>query len=268
MSTRLSIAMMAHHKREASVKRILASLDRKCPVVWDTCDDRHETGRRAMLAYDSASAWHAVIQDDVIPCRDLCAGLEEALRYVPDDVAVCGYAGRIPAYKREIDRALARHRGEHVSWLVMDILHWGPLIVVPTRFIPEMIDYYDSIADVPNYDRRISRYFHLVRKVQTWYTWPSVVEHDSGPSLVSGRGGGRRAHNFAGADVSALDICWDGAAVPVESPDMLRALRIRHEHPSMVQRPARVRHERQPMVERPQRVRVRDRRQRPQEEVT
>ena len=139
---------------------------------------------------------------------------------------------------------------------------------MPTRFIPEMIDYYDSIADVPNYDRRISRFFHLVRKVQTWYTWPSVVEHDSGPSLVSGRGGGRRAHNFAGADVSALDICWDGAAVPVESPDMLRALRIRHEHPSMVQRPARVRHERQPMVERPQRVRVRDRRQRPQEEVT
>ena len=68
----LSVSMMAHPKRAAQVEGILAQLDRKdVEVVWDERENRWDTGRRSMLAYDPRCSHHAVIQDDVLVCRDL-----------------------------------------------------------------------------------------------------------------------------------------------------------------------------------------------------
>lgn len=238
---RLSVAMMAHPRREASVDRMLAALDRDCLVVWDRYNDRHETGRRAMLAYDPAAEYHAVIQDDLLVCRDLFAGLERALEVLPADTPLSAYTGAVRPYKRQINRALSRqHRP--VSWLVMDGINWGPLLVVPTSHIPAMVDYYDSLVGVPNYDRRVSRYWRLRRGSDVWYTWPSLVDHADGPSLVEGRsgtardGGGhpRVAHTFLGEDRSALDVDWTGAAVPVTTT--LIVGRMASQYPPIVDR--------------------------------
>lgn len=220
----LSVAMMAHPKRAEQVKAICARLDRDVPVTWDEKGSRWDTGRRAMLAYDPACTHHAVIQDDVIPCRDLFAGLEVALAYVPENVAVCGYVGRVRPFAEMVTQAARRAQRLNASWLMMHTLNWGPLIAVPTGLIPEMIRHCDLLKDIPNYDRRLSRYFELQRGVKTWYTWPSLVDHADGPSLVPGRIGTDRAkaahcrvaHTFIGADASALDVDWSGRAVDAE----------------------------------------------------
>ena len=217
----LSVAMMAHPKRADQVKTILAQLDRETPVVWDERDSRWDTGKRAMLAYDPACTHHAVIQDDVITCRDLFAGLTAALAHVPDDVPVCGYVGRVRPYARLVTSAAIQAQATGASWLTMHTLNWGPLIAVPTDSIPEMIAYSDKLKDVPNYDRRLSRFWELERKVPIWYTWPSVVDHADGPSLVPGRIATDRAtrihtrvaHTFLGADRSALAVDWSGPAI-------------------------------------------------------
>jgi len=223
---RLSIVMMAHPRRRESVERILAALDRDCTVVWDEHNDRHDTGRRAMLAYDPESTHHAVIQDDVLVCRDLCAGLEQALAHVPDDVAVCGYVPSMRPARTLIEAAVLRAKAQCSSWIKMRTINTGTLIVVPTRLIPEMIACYDELErkGVPNYDRRISRFFELERNVPTYYTWPSLVDHADGPSLVAGRDGvdrankklNRTAHNFVGEDASALDLEWDRGVVDAD----------------------------------------------------
>lgn len=240
---RLSVAMMAHPARAASVERILSALDRiDVPVVWDRKNDRHDTGRRAMLSYDPEADYHAVIQDDVLVCRDLCAGLERALDYLPADVPLCGYASRVLPYRRLIDKALQKHRHTHISWLTMHTLNWGPLVVVPTDAIPDMIAHYDALTGVPNYDRRLSRYWSLVRRSRIWYTWPSLVDHADGPSLVEGRGGTDRtrtagrprvAHTFLGEDASALDVDWSGEAVNLSAPGTPR---LRVDHPPIFRR--------------------------------
>jgi len=222
----LSVAMMAHPKRTEQVQRILGQLDRDCPVVWDEKQSRWDTGKRAMLAYDPTCTHHAVIQDDVLVCRDLFAGVVEALAHVPEDVAVCGYVGRVRPSREMVANATMLARKHHASWITMRTLNWGLLIVVPTRCITEMIAYCDPLRDVPNYDRRLSRYWELGRGAKTWYTWPSLVDHADGPSLVPGRvavsrvGGktGRIAHNFIGEQASALDVDWNGAVVDAEQP--------------------------------------------------
>lgn len=221
----LSVAMMAHPKRAEQVKRILSQLDRDdVQVVWDERGSRWDTGKRAMLSCDPACTHHAVIQDDVLVCRDLFAGMERALEHVPSGVPVCGYVGRVRPYAEIVTWAAARARAISASWLTMHTLNWGPLIIVPTSEIPDMIAHCDKLKDIPNYDRRLSRFFELERHVRIWYTWPSVVDHADGPSLVPGRIGTDRtvrihtrvAHTFLGEEASALDVDWSGRVIDVD----------------------------------------------------
>lgn len=247
----LSLAMMAHPSRSGSVDRILAALDRECTVVWDEKNDRWDTGRRAMLSYDPEATHHAVIQDDVLVCRDLCAGLERALACIPEDVPLCGYVGRVRPYRTVVDRAVAQAGERPVSWLTMNLLGWGPLVVVPTAAIESMVAYCDTMHGVPNYDRRLSRYWETERRSRVWYTWPSLVDHADGPSLAGHHVTDRRreestrvAHRFIGQDASALDVDWTGDVLAVTRPGGPRyrtvppdrARRPKEHHPIFVRR--------------------------------
>ncbi len=247
-AVRLSVAMMAHPARTASVTRMLAALDGDVSVVWDKRNNRWDTGRRAMSAYDPKATHHAVIQDDLYVCRDLCAGLQEALTHIPRDVPLCGYVGRVRPYRQLIDAAVERTAGRKVSWLTMHVLAWGPLVVVPVAAIPEMLAYCDTLKRLENYDLRLSRFWGLERRSLVWYTWPSLVDHADGPSMVPGRAGVDRAkgarprvaHNFIGEDASALDLDWTGDVIEVSKQGQpLRQLggpRRRAAHPPIVRR--------------------------------
>ena len=247
-AVRLSVAMMAHPARTASVTRMLAALDGDVSVVWDERNNRWDTGRRAMSAYDPKATHHAVIQDDLYVCRDLCAGLQEALTHIPRDVPLCGYVGRVRPYRQLIDAAVERTAGRNVSWLTMHVLAWGPLVVVPVAAIPEMLAYCDTLKRLENYDLRLSRFWGLERRSLVWYTWPSLVDHADGPSMVPGRAGVDRAkgarprvaHNFIGEDASALDLDWTGDVIEVSKQGQpLRQLggpRRRAAHPPIVRR--------------------------------
>lgn len=246
---RLSIAMMAHPARAASVERILAALDRDVTVVWDEKQDRWDTGRRAWLAYDPDATHHAVIQDDVLVCRDLCAGLEQALAHVPSDAPLCAYIGRVQPYHKIIEDAVMDAGQRSASFCTMTSLCWGPLVVVPTTAIETMVAHGDTLTDVANYDRRLSRFWELERHIPVWYTLPSLVDHADGPSMVPGREVTNRssssarhnrvAWNFIGEDASALDVDWSGGVVTVGKlphPLMPKRTRVWRAHPPIVVR--------------------------------
>lgn len=214
MSVSVSTVVMAHPRRDAMVEELLGWLDRPAEVVWDAGDNnRWNTGRRAWLAIDRTASHGLVIQDDAIPCRDLVAGVERALPHVPDDSPLCLYCGRARPY-RELVQRLTSLAGD-ASWLTMAQCHWGPGIVLPTKWIDDMVTWCDQRTDVANYDRRISRWIQH-RGLTVWYPWPSLVDHRISPSLVPGRtAAGRHAHRFLGADRSALDRDWAGRVVAI-----------------------------------------------------
>lgn len=216
MSPTVSVVVMAHRKREAYIPGLLAALDRPAEVVWDAGDNnRWNTGRRAWQAVDRSTSHGLTIQDDAIPCRDLVAGIEQALQHVPPDSPLCLYCGRTRPY-RELVQRLVTEAGQETSWLTMAQCHWGVGIVMPTKWIDDMVAWCDTRSEIANYDRRISRWIQH-QGLTVYYPWPSLVDHRISPSLVPGRqAAGRHAHRFLGADRSALDQDWGGrvAAIP------------------------------------------------------
>lgn len=218
MAISMSVVLMAHPKREAFVPSLLASLDRPAKVVWDERNDRWDTGARAMRAYDPACSHHLVVQDDAIVCRDLVAGLEKALAYVPepDRTPLCLYIGRGKPFQYSMAQATTVAERDRASWVRMTQIHWGVGIVMPTGLIDEMADWCDTRDEIANYDRRMSRWVGH-KGLAVYYTWPSLVDHRISPSLVEGRQAkGRHAHRFIGASTSALEKRWDGPVIELK----------------------------------------------------
>jgi hypothetical protein len=205
---------MAHRKREVFIPELLAKLDRPAEVVWDQIDNRWDTGRRSMLAYDPQATHHLVVQDDAVIPRDLVAGIEKALRVVPAKTPLCLYAGKVRPFRAAVQQLVDR-AGQSTSWLSMSQCHWGVGIVMPTELIRPMVAWCDTRTEVANYDKRISRWCQS-RRLTVFYPWPSLVDHRDSPSLVPGRvSTGRRAHKFVGADESALSCDWSGQVVSI-----------------------------------------------------
>ena len=218
---RLSVAVMAHAKRAVMVDELVSWLDREPVVVWDEKNDRHDTGIRALEAFDPAATHHLVVQDDVVPCRDLVASAERALGVVPEGVPVSLYVGRVQPFPRPVEAAI-RGAGD-ASWVVMAGPYWGPAVIVPTSVIAALSEWWRSPdgSQWQNYDRRIQRFFQSIGVSDCWYSWPSLVEHRGDDSLLSGRKVVRNAHRFIGPGVSGLDVDWSRGVARVDNGERL-----------------------------------------------
>lgn len=217
---RLSAAIMAHPARSHFVPQLHAKLDRDVPVVWDQHNDRWDTGRRSLLAVDDDATHHLVLQDDAVIPRDLISGVERMCAHIGDEAALCLYLGRVRADRLTIRRMVNRAK-RTTSWIAMTQMHWGVGIVLPSRMIPGVIAWGDKRDDIPNYDKRISRWL-AEQRIPVYYPWPSVVDHRNSPSLVAGRTGRKRsAYTFIGENASALNFDLSGHTIqePRKRPD-------------------------------------------------
>lgn len=178
---------MAHPARAAFVDELLPRLP-GASVVWDETGDRWDTGRRSMLAFDPAALFHLVVQDDALLCPDFLEIASEQLAglgVLPGPVAF--YAGRTNPRLR----LLMQHAANLCQqWVRYPGPYWGVAVAVRTADIPDMIRWGDEQYDIPNYDRRMARYFERDRGLLCYYSAPSLVQHRThgNPSLIEGRG--------------------------------------------------------------------------------
>jgi hypothetical protein len=211
---KVSVAIMAHPKRALWVPELEYQLENQARVVWDQKNDRWDTGRRAMLAYEPGATHHMVVQDDAILSRDFLAGVTRAVSSIAQDVPVGLYFGAITPHPMETRRMFERARQLDARWVAHPGPWWGVAVVVPTKWIDEMIEWGDQHPQVENYDRRMARFFQS-KSIPCFYTMPSLVQHrtENNPSLVPGRTGKKRvAYEFIG-DRSPLDLDWSGPVV-------------------------------------------------------
>lgn len=211
---KLGAVIMAHPQRAEFVSELQGQLDRPVDVVWDRRDDRWDTGRRAMEAFDPSATHHVVLQDDCVPSAHLLAGVEKALAYAPSLAPVCLYVGRVRQFTAVLSRELPRT--SRVSWVRMRDVNWGVGIAVPTATIPDMLDYCERNPH-PNYDGRVGGYYRYALRQWAWYTWPSLVDHRRSASLVQGRTAMRSAYKFAGKAKRADAIDFSGPIVTVNA---------------------------------------------------
>jgi hypothetical protein len=209
----VSASIMAHPSRAHEVGQLREALDRNVPVHWDQAgppsgkgDRVWSVAREAWLMADPSADFHVLLQDDAVPCRDLLAGLEQALDWAPDNVIVSPYLGQGRNVPLRWGRMAARADQRGASWVVSEVLVWGVCLVAPTRMIPEMVAWCDRKAGMPD-DMRVNAWARR-HQVDIWYTWPSLVDHRAVPSLTKHRASDRKAQRHH--EGSALDLDWNG----------------------------------------------------------
>lgn len=214
---RLSCAIMAHPKRKALLPKLCLRLGVPADnIVFDRENDRWETGRRALLAFDPEATHHAVIQDDAVPAKDLLQAVEQAIPKLPDSV-LCLYAGRV----REFRLILNKKRPPQPCWLQMRKINWGVALVFPTKYILPIVEYGDARVEMENYDMRISEWC-VLNDVPVLYPYPSWVNHETTPSLIPGRSACSKAVLSLPPTKSALAWAPRGRAPIVPIPDFTR----------------------------------------------
>jgi hypothetical protein len=204
---RLSFTVMAHQKREKWAKRIAKNIG--CDITWDRRNDRHDTGLRAIKAYDPDATHHVVIQDDVILCKNFVAIVNDAVRYAHPYAPIGLYYGAKGSASSAHARAALEADKHNASWIVRKGPIWGPGIIYPVATIPDLLKYFSS-SIVENYDRRVMYYYQSVEQ-DCWYTYPSLVDHrqQNNPSLSGHDRGERSARRFMGPQ-EALEVDWSG----------------------------------------------------------
>lgn len=208
----ISFAVMAHPSRV----ELVTALERRLfdpEVVWDRERGEWDTGRRALLAFDPAADWHAVIQDDAVVPDAFLDALTRALAHVSDQ-PVGLYLGRVRPRVRLVQKVVDAALASGASWVEMGGPWWGVGVVFPTALIPEIVERGDDMRH-PHYDYRLAR---ATKESGRWcrYPVPSLVDHDpTRPSLLDHAGGDRRAHVFIG-DRSPAEIDWSLEPVRVD----------------------------------------------------
>ena len=158
-----------------------------CDVTWDEKREVWDTGRRALLA--GTGDWVVVVQDDALinPQWFNPQIVEEALRWVDTPRPVAFYTGE--AGRRAQPSIIAGHdlaQTNNVGWVEYFGPIWGPAVAIPTEHVEELVWYADRNT-AKGYDTKIMNYWKS-RKVDCWYTSPSLVEHrpvHENPSAIS-----------------------------------------------------------------------------------
>lgn len=215
---RLSAVIMAHPSREYLIPELLKELGEDLPVVWDEgWNDRHITGKLAMQSYDPEATHHLVLQDDVIPSRDLLAAVRSMIEHSGDH-PIGLYCGKVRPMHNAIPVLMARARENGTPWFAYEGPWWGPGIVMPTANIDECMAWYETAKglngqSIDGYDRRIARW-HSLKKIDCWYACPSLLdhrtieEHDNHSLVFNRTGRYRAAYWFIGSNNSGANTDW------------------------------------------------------------
>lgn len=209
---RLSVTVMAHERRALWVPDLQSQLGPDCTITWDEINDRHDTGIRAIMAYDPDATHHLVVQDDAVVAENMVNILLDALRFVPDESPVGLYYGGKGKGQSAHVSAWRAAETAGASWLARKGPIWGPGIVYPVSTIPALHEFYVGSL-VENYDRRVMRFYQSIG-ADCFYSVPSLVDHrtDGNPSLVGHDRGVRAARKFVGPR-AALELDWSGPVV-------------------------------------------------------
>lgn len=210
----VSVAVMAHPSRRREVAELVDQLDVAPQVVWDRHSDRWDTGRRAWLDGIDPRATHGmVLQDDVIACPDLHAGVQRMLATQPhiqlSPISLFIGRRRTKPIRWSVTPWVRQARRTRASFLRLPGPWWGQGVVMPAQHIAPAVAYGDRLTGIAHYDHRLALYWTERVGRRCLYTIPTLVNHRVAPSLLDhGAGPGRTSP--APQVGSALDVAWGG----------------------------------------------------------
>lgn len=209
----VAVGVMAHHTRMDAANGLFDFVSGDVMSIDHGDLGEWANGSRVwqMLA-GSGADWSIVLQDDALPVRDFRRHAAAALAEAPP-TAVSFYVGTYRPREQQVAAAVRRAEGHDARWLESDHLLWGVGVAIPTVELKALLEWADRM-DRP-YDERLGLWFHRsARPIR--YTWPSLVDHADGVSLVhptKREPGTRRAHKVG------VQENWDGGVEKIASND-------------------------------------------------
>ena len=181
--SKLSISIMAHPSRQIFFGYLRDTIgDCTIPISVDDGCGIIENNRRAWKMYDPKADFHVVIQDDAIPCKNFKEKAEKIL--TDKSMAYNFYFGNRQKYKYLAE--LGMKKGHIISrWT-----SWGVAICLPTKIIPEMLEYTKTLKSRHD-DTRIG-FFLKQKGIKIYFPMPSLVDHRTGENSLVGDPSNRR----------------------------------------------------------------------------
>jgi hypothetical protein len=111
-------------------------------------------------------------------------------------------------------------RTHNVSWVTAERMTWGVAMAAPTDTIEDMVEWCD-LKRTHTYDRRVGTYYLRVLQWRCLYTWPSLVDHRRGKSLLN-----HSSHRYAQHAhlEDAFDVNLEGPVVDLEAKRPVRSM--------------------------------------------
>lgn len=193
----IAYGVCAHHERLDQAQRLLETLPVEGRVL--ACDNGTKGELRNhddtwLAAYEVAMEegldWCVVLEDDAEPVWRFSEYLPQILANVPEPGIVCLYTGtgRPPQYQATIEQACYQAQHSGAAWLRSRShrLLWGVAVAMPTYQVPYMLE--GVQGDMSPYDYRIGHYA-LSTGTPVHYTYPSMVDHADGLTLIQHQDG-------------------------------------------------------------------------------
>jgi hypothetical protein len=183
------IGVVAHDQREAlaqpmidAVEADFVSLDHGLPTVIG-CADNHIL---VLKTLDGAAKdeWCIVLEDDAIPVDDFREHAERALAKTDAQLVglYLGTGNPLGVVQAAVEPAVRAAEDSQSAWIVADWFLATVGYAVRSTLLP------DLIADISErggpVDNRINEWTHAAG-LQTWYTQPSLVDHEDNSSVLS-----------------------------------------------------------------------------------
>lgn len=184
----VSYAVMAHPARDRASLALSWLLG--AVLVTDEGDGENATGDLAWQAARNRPGfeladWCLVMQDDARPVAAIHEQAPAALAAAPTPVVSFYLGTSYPEHTIAPARvAMLKADEDHAAWITAPRLFWGVAVAIRTELVPDMLR--TVRRSRRPYDERISRWAEQAGH-RISYTWPSLVDHADGESLVRSR---------------------------------------------------------------------------------
>lgn len=175
----LLIIVTAHTSRLEAARKLC--VDHNALMVLDdgTLGEPGNT-RRALQLAEGRPGHVLILQDDALPVEGFRGLAEAAITERPEHV-ISYYLGTGRPMQAEARALIRQADRNNATWLTMTKLHWGVAWSIPTTMLPSLNTF---LASHHGPTDRATGQWMSVNQHRCHYTWPSLVDHADGDTLV------------------------------------------------------------------------------------
>ncbi|HEX2910409.1 MAG TPA: hypothetical protein VH186_06340 [Chloroflexia bacterium] len=218
----LAINIQHTPRRDRWTKALVSLIeDSRVTVVTDETNNLWNGAQQTLTTYTKAHTHMLVLQDDILPCKDLIKTAEQLIELLPDKF--------ITLFSNK--NIILQARAEYKSWALVNKFLMAQAYIMPIPMIEDFLPWATTHIKPQIYfdDDRLGMYLYY-HNLKAYATSPSLVEHLGwNQSTLSGYKPEHRflpelrmAKYFIGFEQSGLSVDWTkGLADPVPDTEQI-----------------------------------------------